>query len=80
METGDAEGATVADAAGEDLVGVAKIVAVVPDDFEHVAEMARLAGIDSEGNQAAERFCFWNFVLHERKKFNTGDAAGTGLN
>ena len=54
VKTGDAEGAAVADTAAEDFPGVGKVVAILPDDGGHVAEVARLAVEQTEGDKLPE--------------------------
>ena len=54
VKTGDAECAAVAHAAAEDFPGVGKIVAILPDDGGHVAEVAWLAVEQTERDKLAE--------------------------
>ncbi len=54
VEAGDAEGAAVAHAAGDDFPSVGEVVAVFPDDSEHVAEVLRFGVTEAEGGEAGE--------------------------
>src|SRR5216684_4945361 len=54
VEPGHAEGAAVADPLAEDLPAVGKIVAVLPDNLGHVAEVLRFGLAKAEGNGALE--------------------------
>jgi hypothetical protein len=67
----DAERAAVANAARENFVGVTKVVAILPNDLEHVAKVARLAGGDAERDEAFGNRCFSDGMLHERQNVST---------
>jgi hypothetical protein len=54
VETGYAERAAVAHAAGDYLPGVGQVVAVVPHDLEHVAEVFGLGVTEAKRGQAGE--------------------------
>ena len=46
----DAQRAPVAHAFGDDFPGVSQIIAILPNDFEHVAKMLRLGLAESKRN------------------------------
>ncbi len=54
VQAGDAEGAAVADAAGDNPPRVTGIVAVAPGDDEHVAEMPWLPPAQAEGQETRQ--------------------------
>lgn len=54
VEASDAQGATIANAAAQNLPGVAEIVSILPNHIGHVAEVAWLAIEQPEGNEPPE--------------------------
>ena len=54
VQSSDAERAAIAHALGDDLPRVAEVVAVLPDDADHVAEMLGLGAANAEGQERLE--------------------------
>jgi hypothetical protein len=62
VKAGDTEGASITDAAAEDFPGIAEVVAVLPNDACHVAEVAWFAIEQTEGDKAAKTAIFLDLM------------------
>ena len=54
VQPGDAQCATIAHTAGENFVSVREIIAILPDDLQHVAEMLRFRLAEAEWNHISQ--------------------------